>query len=103
MYDAEMYGEMKHKLNFAFECKTVTLNYPLVEDGNSLEYCFDSDSEEYQKLYNYFYEMDCVFDIDTNVGMTEVVFYVSFKYDTPDELIKQLLTNAVEMAWNFDK
>lgn len=93
--------ERKHKLNFAFEYKTVTLNYPIAEDGNYLEYCFDSDSEEYQKLYDYFYEMDCVCDVDTNVGMTEVVFYISFKYDTPDELIKQFLTNAVEMAWNF--
>ena len=95
-----MHGKMKRKLSLGFEYKTVTLNYPIAEDGNYLEYCFDIDDIEYIKLYNYFDEMDCVYDIDTNVGMTEVVFYISFKYDAPDETIKELLENAIEMAWN---
>lgn len=90
--------ERKHKLNFAFEYKTVTLNYPIAEGKNYLEYCFDTDSEEYIRLYNYFNEMDCVYDIDTDTGMTDVVFYINFKYDTPDELIKQLLKSAIKMA-----
>ena len=92
--------ERKHKLSFGFEWKTVTLNYPIAEDGNYLEYCFCSDDEEYIKLYNYFHKLDCVLNIDTNVGMTEVVFYIDFKYDTSDETIKEICEKAIEMAWN---
>ena len=87
----------KNKLSFHFEYKTVTLNYPLTKDGKYLEYHFSQDDEEYVKLYNFFYNMDCVYDIDTNVGMTEVVFYINFKYDTPDETIKVLLEKAINM------
>lgn len=90
--------ERKHKLNFNFEYKTVTLNYPTAEGKTYLKYCFDTDSEEYIKLYNYFHEMDCVCDIDTDVGMTDVVFYINFKYDTPDETIRGLLKSAIKMV-----
>lgn len=92
--------ERMHKLSLCFEYKTVALNYPIAEDGCYLEYCFCSNDEEYSKLYNYFKELDCVLNIDTDVGMTEAVFYIDFKYDTPDETIKELCEKAIDMAWN---
>ena len=86
------------KLSLKFLSKTVALVYPDSKiNPICLQYCFGF--EESKKLYRFFDECDCVYDIDTDVGMTANAIFVSFKYDTPDEVVKEICEKAIELMW----
>ena len=75
--------------------KMVCLEYPdNSEYPNCLAYCGTYWED---KLYNFFDGNEYVCEIDTNVGMTNVAIYVGFKYDTPDEVVKEICEQAIQM------
>ena len=86
----------KQKLSISFDCKNVSLVYP---DKNkiNLEYIFEDD--ELGKLSSFFDAYDCIVDIDTDTGMTADAIRLSFKYDTPDEVVKEICEKAIEFMW----
>lgn len=86
----------KNKLSIDFYCKEISLVYP-DKDNTFLEYIFEED--ELDKLYNFFNAYDCVLDVDTDTGMTADAIRVSFKYDTPDEVVKEICEKAIEFMW----
>ena len=87
------------KLSLRFDCKTVSLVYPDSKiNPIYVQYTFEWDEEE--KLYDFFYACDCVYDVELNRGMTADVITISFKYDTPDETIKEICEKAIELMWD---
>jgi hypothetical protein len=88
----------KHKLSIDFDCKNVSLVYP--DRGKSktyLEYIFEDD--ELDKLSNFLNAYDCVLDVDLDTGMSSDAVRISFKYDTPDEIVKDICNKAIEFMW----
>ena len=76
--------------------KTVSLHYPdNIEDPNLLEYC---GTHWENLLTDFFRKQDCVIDTDTNNGMTSQAIEVSFKYDTPDEMIEVICNQAIQLV-----
>jgi len=94
-----MKHQRKDKLSLSFDCKTVSLVYPDLDERQVyLQYVFDA--QENNKLYEFFDTYDCVVDIDTHVGMSADAIRISFSYDTSDETIKEICHKAIEMMWN---
>lgn len=88
----------KNKLSLSLDSKEVSLMYPDSEERRyCLEYVFEE--EELEKLCNFFKQYDCVWDVDTDVGMSADAIRVSFKYDTPDETIKEICEKAIDLMW----
>ena len=82
-------------LKFEPLVKIVALQYPdNIEKRGCLEYC---GSYWENLLDDFFRKWECVCEIDTNVGMSADAIRVSFKYDTPDELIKEICNQAIQM------
>ena len=86
----------KQKLSISFDCKNVSLVYP-DKDKIHLEYIFDDD--ELKKLYDYLKSYHCVLDVDLDTGMTADAVRISFKYDTPDEVVKEICEETIEFMW----
>lgn len=88
----------KNKLSLSLDSKEVSLVYPDSEERRyCLEYIFEE--EELEKLCDFFKRYNCVLDIDTDVGMSADAIRVSFKYDTPDEIVKEICKKAIEFMW----
>lgn len=89
----------KNKLSLSFYCKEISLVYPDADENKTyLQYVFDETEED--KLYRFFKAYDCIVDVDTDTGMTADAIRLRFKYDTPDETIKEICNKAIEMMWD---
>lgn len=89
----------KDKLSLSFDYKEVSLVYPDADENKTyLQYVFEEAEED--KLYRFFKAYDCIVDVDTDTGMTADAIRLSFKYDTPDETIKEICNKAIEMMWD---
>ena len=86
----------KQKLSISFDYKNVSLVYP-DKDKTNLEYIFEDD--ELYKLDNFLNTYDCILDVDLDTGMSADAVRISFKYDTPDEMIKEICEKAIEYMW----
>lgn len=89
--------DRKNKLSFTFDSKEVSLQYPDAENATFLEYCFDEDEQE--KLKKFLKTFDCIYDIDLDCGMTADAVRLRFKYDTPDETIREICNRVIEHMW----
>ena len=82
-------------LKFEPYSKVVSLHYPdNVENPKLLEY---SGTHWENLLTDFFRKQDCVIDTDTNNGMTSQAIEISFKYDTPDEVIEVICNQAIQL------
>ena len=92
-----MKRERKRDLPLKFKpySKTVSLHYPdNIKDSSLLEYC---GTHWENLLTDFFRKQDCVIDTDTNNGMTSQAIEISFKYDTPDEVIEVICNQAIQL------
>ena len=88
----------KNKLSLSLDSKEVSLVYPDSEERrHCLEYIFEE--EELEELCNFFKQYDCVWDVDTYTGMSADAIRISFKYETPDEIVKEICEKAIEFMW----
>ena len=84
-------------LKFAPYCKTVCLEYPMHEGTNYLEYggCYWEGI-----LYNFLHDNEEIYahiiELDTDVGMTADIIRISFKYETPDDVIENICNQAIQ-------
>lgn len=86
-------------LTFEPYAKVVWLNYPdNIENPNCLEFC---GTHWEDLLSNFFINNEEVYDlihcIDTDMGMTARAIEIHFKYDTPDDVIKDICNRAIQM------
>ena len=85
---------LQSDLHMEWDSKTVTLHYP-VDECNRLPWCLDT--YELSLLEHFFNQQSNIVSIDWDGAMTDVVCYISFKYSTSDEKIKQVCEDALNM------
>lgn len=81
-------------LIFAPLGKIVCLEYPRTDTN---PFCIEYYGTHWENiLSNFFNKQECVCQVDTDVGMTADAIRVTFKYDTPDDTIKEICNQAIQ-------
>lgn len=92
-------------LQFEPYAKVVWLNYPdNIENPSYLEYC---GTYWENLLYNFFHDNEeiwqHIYQLSTDNGMTPIAIAIYFKYNTSDELIEHICTQAIQMMQSVTK
>ena len=87
-------------LQFEPYAKVVWFNYPdNIEKPYALEYCGPMWTNALEDFFRNNKEIsDLIWQLDTDMGMTAQAIEIHFKYDTPDDVIQDICTQAIQFV-----